>query len=55
LPCMSSIYGTYFSGFITVFVMIIGGLYGYRTIIYILRTIKEVIDAENDKIEVIDL
>ena len=55
LPCMSSIYGQYFSGFITVFVMIIGGLYGYRTVMYILRTIKEVIDAENDKIEVIDL
>ena len=55
LPCMSSIYGTYFSGFITVFAMIIGGLYGYRTVMYILRTIKDVIDAENDKIEVIDL
>lgn len=55
LPCMSTIYGTYFSGFITVFAMIIGGLYGYRTVIYILSTIKDVIDAENDKIEVIDL
>lgn len=55
LPCMSSIYGTYFSSFISVFAMIIGGLYGYRTVMYILRTIKEVIDAENDKIEVIDL
>lgn len=55
LPCMSGIYSEYFSGFITVFVIIMSGLYGYRTIMYIIRTIKEVIDAENDKIEVIDL
>lgn len=55
LPCMGSIYSTYFSTFITLFVMIMSGLYGYRTIMYIIRTIKEVIDADNDKIEVIDL
>lgn len=55
LPCMGSIYSTYFSTFITLFVMIMSGLYGYRTIMYVLRTIKDVMDAENDKIEVIDL
>lgn len=55
LPCMSGIYNTYFGTFIALFMSIMAGLYSYRTIIYIVRTIKELCDAENDKIEVIDL
>lgn len=55
LPCMSGIYSQYFGTFIALFVTIFSGLYAYRTIMKVLQTIKEVLDAENDKIEVIDL
>lgn len=55
LPCMSSIYNTYFGTFMATFIMIMAGMYCYRTVIYVIRTLKEVLDAENDKIEVIDL
>lgn len=55
LPCMGNIYNGFFSNFMTVFSTIIVGLYCYRAIIYFLSTIKGVLDAEDDKLEVINL
>ena len=55
LPCMSGIYNQYFGTFITLFMSIMAGLYSYRTILYVIRIIKEITDAENDKLEVVDL
>ena len=55
VPCMSSIYGTYFSTFIGIFSTIMTALITYRCCIKLLATIKGVLDAEDDKLEVIDL
>lgn len=55
VPCMSSIYGSYFSGFMSIFSTIVGGLITYRMCIKVISGIKGVLDAEDDKIEVVDL
>lgn len=55
VPCMSSIYGTYFGTFVGIFSTIMTALVTYRCCIKLLATIKGVLDAEDDKLEVIDL
>lgn len=55
IPCMSTVYNQYFSGILTLFSTIITGVFAYRTVIKLVSTLKDCLDAENDKIEVIDL
>lgn len=55
LPCMGNIYNGFFSTFMSIFATVVTGMYGYRAIIYFMSTIKGVLDAEDDKIEVINL
>ena len=55
LPCYGAAFSQFFPTLMSLVVIIFSGLYGYRTVMYILRTLKGVLDAEDDKIEVIDL
>lgn len=55
IPCMSTIYNGYFSLFFSAFTMIICGIYSYRAIISIFRSLKELLDPMDDRIEVVDL
>lgn len=55
IPCMSTVYNGYFSTFFAFFTMIISGVYSYRALISIFRSIKEVLDPMDDKLEVVDL
>lgn len=55
IPCMSTIYSTHFSTILALFSTIITGVFAYRTIVKLVSTIKDSLDAENDKLEVLDL
>lgn len=55
LPCYGAAFSQFFPTLMSLVVIIFSGLYGYRTVMYIIRTLKGVLDAEDDKIEVIDL
>lgn len=55
LPCMSGIYNQHFGILITLFATVIGGITGYWLCINIAKLIKELVDCDNDRIEVIDL
>lgn len=55
VPCMSTIYNGFFRTFMTVFISIITGMYAYRTILKLFAGVKSTLDAEDDKIEVVDL
>ena len=55
IPCMSTIYNSYFSTFISVFSLIMTSLLGYRSMLKLFNAIKGMVDAEDDKVEVVDL
>lgn len=55
LPCMSNIYQQYFGAFFNLYQLIVSGLVTYWCIIGILNTAKSLLDANDDKIEVLDL
>lgn len=55
IPCMSTIYTEFFSTILTLFSTIITGIFAYRTVVKLVSTIKDSLDAENDKLEVLDL
>lgn len=55
IPCMSTIYSTHFSQILALFSTIITGVFAYRTVVKLVSTIKDSLDAENDKLEVLDL
>lgn len=55
LPCMSDIYQQYFGAFFTLYQVIVSGLITYWCIIGVLNTVKSLLDANDDKIEVLDL
>lgn len=55
IPCLSTYYNQYFSGILTLFATVITAIYGYHTVVKLVSTIKDALDAESDKIEVIDL
>lgn len=55
LPCMSSIYSTYFPTFLTLYRLITNGLIGYWVLIKIFGHIKGLQNPEDDRIEVFDL
>lgn len=55
IPCMSTIYNNYFSLFITMFSTVIMGIYAYRSVLKLVNCIKDILDAENDKLEVLEL
>lgn len=55
LPCMSSIYFTYFGDFFTLYQSVTFAIIGYFVIIKFIATIKDLYNPDNDKIEVVDL
>lgn len=55
VPCMSTIYNNYFGLFITMFSTVIMGIYAYRSVLKLVNCIKDILDAENDKLEVLEL
>ena len=55
LPCMSGIYNTYFNTFLTIFSTVICTITCYWISIKSFRLIKELLDCDNDRIEVLDL
>ena len=55
IPCMSTIYNTHFSQILALFSTVITGIFAYRTVVKLVSTIKDSLDAENDKLEVLDL
>lgn len=55
LPCMSTIYSSYFNSFLTIYRIITDGLIGYWVCINLLRIIKGLQNPSSDKIEVLDL
>ena len=52
---MSTIYNGYFSTFISIFSLVMTSLLGYRSMVRLFNSIKAMIDAEDDKVEVVDL
>lgn len=55
VPCMSTIYNGYFSVVVGTFSIIMTSLLTYRCCLKLFNTIKGLLDAEDDKIEVVDL
>lgn len=55
LPCMSTIYNAYFSTFLTIFATVISSITCYWISIKTIKLIKELLDCDNDRIEVLDL
>lgn len=55
VPCLSTIYSGYFGGIVGLFATVMSALLTYRCVMKLLATIKGLLDAEDDKIEVIDL
>lgn len=55
LPCMTSIYSTYFSSFLTIYQTITTGLIAYWVCINIFRMVQNFKNPDNDEIEVMDL
>lgn len=55
LPCMSTIYNTYFSGFLTLYQLITNGVIAYWVLIKIFGHVKGMQNPEDDRIEVFDL
>lgn len=55
VPCLSTIYSGYFGGIVGLFSTVMTALLTYRCVMKLLATIKGLLDAEDDKIEVIDL
>ena len=55
LPCMSSIYQSYFSSFLSLYRLITDGLIGYWVLIKIFGHIKGMQSPDDDRIEVFDL
>lgn len=55
LPCMSSIYSSYFPTFLTLYQLITTGLIGYWVLIKLFGHVKGMQDPKDDRIEVLDL
>lgn len=55
LPCMSTIYSTYFPTFLSLYQLITTGLIGYWVLIKIFGHVKGMQDPKDDRIEVLDL
>ena len=55
LPCMKTIYTQYFGAFFTIFGSIMAGVYCYWVAIKTGSLIKDIVDCDNDRIEVVDL
>lgn len=55
LPCMKPIFNQYFSGLYTVFTTAISAIITYWVSVKTLSLIKDILDCDNDRIEVIDL
>lgn len=55
VPCLSTIYNGYFASFMGVFGIVMTSLLTYRSCIKLFGAIKGLLDAEDDKIEVVDL
>lgn len=55
LPCMSTIYNTYFSSFLNIYRIITTGIIGYWVMVKLFSHVKNMQNPENDKIEVFDL
>lgn len=55
LPCMSGIYTTYFGPFLTIFTSIVSAVYSYWIGVKTISLIKDIVDCDNDRLEVIDL
>lgn len=55
IPCMSSIYTTYFNDFLTIYRIITTGLIGYWVVLNLFRQVKGFQDPDSSKVEVFDL
>lgn len=55
LPCLSSIYNTYFGSFFTVYQTITFGIVAYWVCVRIFALVKDFKNPDSDKIEVLDL
>ena len=55
LPCMTSIYNSYFSTFLTIYQTITTGLIAYWVCINIFRMVQNFKNPDNDEIEVMEL
>lgn len=55
LPCMSSIYSTYFGSFFTIYQTITFGIVAYWVIVRIFNQVKDFKNPDHDEIEVVDL
>lgn len=55
LPCMSSVYKTYFSSFLALYQVITTGLIAYWCCVNIFRLVQGFKDPDKDEIEVLDL
>lgn len=55
LPCMYEIYSSKFGNFLTLYQLVTFGLIAYWVIVKIFSTIKDMVDPDNDKVEVLDL
>lgn len=55
LPCMKPVFNQYFSGLYTVFTTAISAIITYWVSVKTLSLIKDILDCDNDRIEVIDL
>ena len=55
LPCMSTIYTTYFPDLFSLYQLITTGFIAYRVIINLFDKVKKVQDPEYDKVEVLEL
>ena len=55
LPCMSTIYNTYFGGFYTLYQTITTGLIAYWVCVRIFNLVKDFKNPDHDEIEVMDL
>lgn len=55
LPCMSSIYSTYFPSLLSVYQLITTGLIAYKILINLFGVVKGLQDPDSSRIEVVDL
>lgn len=55
LPCMKTIFNSYFYGFYTIFTTIMSAIICYWVAIKTGSLIKDIVDCDNDRIEVIEL
>ncbi len=55
LPCMTTIYSTYFGSFFTIYQTITYGIIAYWVIVRIFNQVKDFKNPEHDEIEVVDL